>query len=124
MKSDAQKTLNASKDAMEIDQRAWVGLSPLEFHTDAATRITEQRGSGQTRGKTPARDVHAVMGVYVDFNLGNAIHSTPVRKDFDWITCIEKEAWNHEIKQTDYLYSHGDAPYKGRWGCSVQRSYS
>jgi hypothetical protein len=114
MKADAQKTLRASNDAMDIDQRAWVGLFPLEFPTDAANINVEQRGSASNSGKTPARDVHAVMGVYTHFR--NPDHYTPVRKDFDWIMCIEKEAWNNEIKQTDFLYASFKPPYKGRCG--------
>jgi hypothetical protein len=87
----AQDTLDASKKAMALDQRAWIGLSePKLVHNDNGYVL--QLGYAINSGKTPARDVHAVMGVYAYYNY--ATPYTMTEKDYSWIRYILKKAWN------------------------------
>jgi hypothetical protein len=62
----ANDTLAASQNAMLLDQRAWVGLTELKIVTEGDH--PEQQGFAINSGKTPARNVHAVMGVYARFS--------------------------------------------------------
>jgi hypothetical protein len=86
----ARDTLNASKAAMALDQRAWIGLSEPKFvRTDAG--YLQQQGFAINSGKTPARDVRAVMGVYAYWNFADQY--TMTEKDYSWIRYILKKAW-------------------------------
>jgi hypothetical protein len=108
----ARDTLDANNRATLIDQRAWIGLSELKVvNTD--TEQAEQQGFAINSGKTPARDVHAVMGVYAHYSPVGPY--TPNAQDYEWIRYILKRAWNNQIKQTDYLYAHIEInpPYHG-----------
>ena len=109
----ARDTLDANKVAMLLDQRAWIGLSELKIVRTDADHV-EQQGFAINSGKTPARDVHAVMGVYAYWTPVGPYK--PNEKDYDWIRYILKRAWNKEITQTDYLVSHLEInpPYHGR----------
>jgi hypothetical protein len=106
----ARETLGASKNAMLLDQRAWVGLSQLKV-TSSHTGLIAPEGLAVNSGKTPARDVHAVMGIYA--HDGPYI---PNDQDYDFIRYIVRKAWNKEITQTDYLYQGPmpvNPPYDG-----------
>jgi hypothetical protein len=63
--SNAQSlsALNASREALRLDQRAWVGFSGIteQLRSD----ISREAGSAMTNtGKTPARNVEAVLGLF------------------------------------------------------------
>jgi hypothetical protein len=97
MKAESQKAFNANKDAMKLDQRAWLGMSQLKIN-HLADGTLEQEGSASNSGKTPALKVQAVMGVYTEEGL-----YTPDERDFRFITYIVEKAWNREIKPTKVL---------------------
>jgi hypothetical protein len=112
MKTEAQNTLSTNKQATNLDQRAWVGLSRLEaIPTDTGHVI---KGFAINSGKTPANDVRAAVGVYARY--APALPYTPNEGDYDWIRYILKKTWNKEIEQTTYLVSHVpfDPRYNGR----------
>jgi hypothetical protein len=91
MKTDAQNTLNASNEAMNLDQRAWVGLSELKIvHTDAGD--AEQQGFAINSGKTPARDVHAIMGFLCTLELWSPLRAGRARLYVDQIHSEESVA--------------------------------
>lgn len=97
MKTEAQKTFNANKDAMNLDQRAWLGLSQLKINHSADGALA-QEGFASNSGKTPALKVQMLMGLYTEEGF-----YTPDERDFKFITYIVEKAWNKEIKATEYL---------------------
>jgi hypothetical protein len=112
MKDNAQRTLDASREATHLDQRAWVGLSQLEAVPTSGG--FEVKGSAINSGKTPANDVRAAVGVYGRFVAGPSY--TPTEEDYRWIRDILKKTWNGEIKQHTLLYPSGvdpQSPYHG-----------
>jgi hypothetical protein len=110
MKGESERTFKANQDAMRLDERPWLGVSQLEIN-HSANGALEQQGSASNSGKTPARKVQAVMGVYTEENL-----YTPGDKDFTFIDYVVKKVWNNEIKAPDYLadaFSRRDPSYHG-----------
>jgi hypothetical protein len=96
MKADAQKTLDANKEALNLDQRPWVGLS--EPSVESVGDHLEQKGVATNSGKTPARDVRIVVGTYGHYGTVPTDYYTPNEEDYRWMAFILKKAWNKEIK--------------------------
>ncbi len=95
----ATDSVQAAKDALRLDQRAWVGLAPSKIETNQGG-VSVNRTSVINSGKSPAKKVEGLIGFYI-----TTANYTPGTASEQWMRKIISRAKRGGFKNIDTVWT-------------------